>query len=213
LLIGFHATAEVASRARTRRVNSLIGKRILEVSAGGASWEKRKAGWEEINQCSGCIWSLLGSWCSYLGFAIVRRQRNGTAKDECRCWCDYKSLDIVVGIRERQRIVRACRRSKACPQTNMACDKHMRERMSISHNSLMMLSSIADWSIPKITEARCFDFMLCNPTAWQACRIISSLLCLPFFPRSRSSRSSVTHSFASASFSYVECEVYLVKLT
>jgi multidrug efflux pump subunit AcrA (membrane-fusion protein) len=35
LLIGVHATAEVASRARTRRVKSSIGKRILEVFAVG----------------------------------------------------------------------------------------------------------------------------------------------------------------------------------
>lgn len=41
LLIGFHATAEVASRARTRRVKSLIGKRILKVFAADASWGMR----------------------------------------------------------------------------------------------------------------------------------------------------------------------------
>lgn len=40
LLMGFHATVEVASRARTRRVKSFVGKRMLNISAAGASWGK-----------------------------------------------------------------------------------------------------------------------------------------------------------------------------
>jgi hypothetical protein len=43
LLIPVHATADVASRARTRRVKSLIGKRILKncvIGEARARWER-----------------------------------------------------------------------------------------------------------------------------------------------------------------------------
>ena len=71
LLIGFHATAEVASRARTRRVKSLIGKRILRVSAAGKmddNWERICKDWGTgRDQCFMMrIWLLLGSWLMVL---------------------------------------------------------------------------------------------------------------------------------------------------
>ena len=64
LLIGFHATAEVASRARTRRVKSLIGKRILgsvlRVRVG-----EREAGLTELtvlHESSLCLAHDVHSW-------------------------------------------------------------------------------------------------------------------------------------------------------
>lgn len=44
LLMGFHATAEVASKATTKSAKSLMGKRIFGIFAAGrvaASWERK----------------------------------------------------------------------------------------------------------------------------------------------------------------------------